>query len=171
SFGKGTGLLSPTLSSKGGEGERGRSHRLDVWLHGRDDHLTELKFISDRQRAYGEFTPADAFVLHPYGRYCNAFKFAGEVDVFEAMEHVKKNYPIDANRVAIRGFSMGGAGCWHLAAHHPGVWAAANPGAGFVETAEYTKALLREPKPPWYEQTLWHLYDAVDYAGNLFNCP
>src|SRR5439155_715586 len=55
-------------------------HRLDIWLHGRDDHLTELKFISDRQRSYGEFAPTNAFVLHPYGRYCNAFKFAGEMD-------------------------------------------------------------------------------------------
>ncbi|NOT29442.1 MAG: hypothetical protein HOP15_03230, partial [Planctomycetes bacterium] len=27
--------------------------RLDVWLHGRDNHLTELKFIADRQRSKG----------------------------------------------------------------------------------------------------------------------
>jgi hypothetical protein len=25
--------------------------------------------------------------------------------------------------------------------------------------------------PPWFEQKLWHLYDATDYAGNFFNCP
>jgi len=148
-----------------------QSHRLDVWLHGRDDHLTELKFLSDRQRSIGEFAPPDAFVLHPYGRYCNAFKFAGEADVFEALEHVRKNYPIDERRLALRGFSMGGAGCWHLAAHHPGLWAVAAPGAGFAETAQYTGALLKDPKPPWYEQTLWRLYDSVDYAANFFNCP
>ena len=146
-------------------------HRLDVWLHGRDNHLTELKFVNDRQRSYGEFTPPDTFVLHPYGRYCNAFKFAGEVDVFEAIEQVRRQYPIDQNRIAIRGFSMGGAGCWHLAAHYAGLWAAAAPGAGFAETAEYTRALAKEPKPPWYEQKLWQLYDATDYALNLFNCP
>src|SRR5205085_11464723 len=44
----------------------GKFHRLDVWLHGRDNNLTELKFISDRTKSYGEFTPADTFVLHPY---------------------------------------------------------------------------------------------------------
>ena len=146
-------------------------HRLDVWLHGRDDHLTELKFLDERQKRPGEFTPADAFVLHPYGRYCNAFKFAGEIDVLEAMEHVRKHYAIDENRTVLRGFSMGGAGCWHLAAHHAGRWAAAAPGAGFAETALYTKALERRTKPPWYEQSLWHLYDAADYALNLFNVP
>ena len=148
-----------------------RKHRLDVWLHGRDNILTELKFINDRQRSYGEFTPPDTIVLHPYGRFCNAFKFAGEVDVFEAIDHVRKNYPIDDLRISIRGFSMGGAGTWHLAAHHPGFWAAAAPGAGFAETAEYTGILQREPKPPWYEQTLWRLYDATPYAANFHNCP
>ncbi len=146
-------------------------YRLDVWLHGRDNQLTELKFISDRLRSYGDFTPAQTFVLHPYGRYCNAFKFAGEVDVFEALEHVRKSYPIDGRRLGVRGFSMGGAGCWHLAAHHAGVWAAAAPGAGFAETSEYIKALAKDPKPSWFEQKLWHLYDATDYAVNLFNCP
>ncbi len=148
-----------------------RSRRLDVWLHGRDDKLTELKFISDRLRSYGEFTPTDTLVLHPYGRFCNAFKFAGETDVFEALAHAQKYYPVDTNRLGLRGFSMGGAGVWHLAAHHPGVWAAAAPGAGFAETADYTGALKKEPKPPWYEQKLWRLYDATAYAANFHNLP
>ena len=148
-----------------------RPHRLDVWLHGRDNHLTELKFISERLRSYGEFTPPDTFVLHPYGRYCNAFKFAGETDVFEALEHAKKSYPIDELRIGLRGFSMGGAGVWHLAAHHPSAWAAAAPGAGFAETAEYTGALRKEPKPTWWEQKLWKLYDATEYAANFHNLP
>jgi hypothetical protein len=26
-------------------------------------------------------------------------------------------------------------------------------------------------KPTWWEQKLWHLYNATDYAANLFNCP
>lgn len=161
------GLVVPASFRAGGS----NSHRLDVWLHGRDNTLTELKFISERERSYGEFAPPDAFVLHPYGRYCNAFKFAGEVDVFEAMEHVKKSYRIDARRVALRGFSMGGAGVWHLAAHHPHVWTVATPGAGFAETAEYQKIGTNRAKFPSWEQTLWQLYDATDYAANFFNLP
>jgi hypothetical protein len=65
---------------------------------------------------------------------------------------------------------MGGAGTWHLATHHAGFWTAAAPGAGFAETAIYTKALEKEPGPAWYEKELWHLYDATDYAANLCNC-
>src|SRR5262249_18272138 len=109
---------------------------------------------------------------HLYGRYCCANKFAGEVDCFEAMDDVRKHYPIDENRLVIRGFSMGGAACWHLAVHHPSVWAAAAPGAGFSETADFLNVFQNERvKPTKYEKKLWHWYDATDYALNLFNCP
>lgn len=146
--------------------------RLDVWCHGRGETLGEIAFLKQRMTSPGEFAPADAFVLHPYGRYCNAYKFAGEVDVFEALDDARKRYPIDDDRLTIRGFSMGGAACWHLAAHHPGFWAAAAPGAGFSETPEYLNIFKNtDDVPPQYEQTLWRLYDSVDYAANLFNLP
>jgi hypothetical protein len=146
--------------------------RLDVWCHGRGEKLSELSFMSSRQSSRGEFTPADAFVVHPYGRYCNANKFAGEIDLFEAIEDIKKHYPIDDDRVVMRGFSMGGAACWQFAVHYPSTWVAAAPGAGFSETADFLRVFQNESaQPPWYEQKLWHLYDCTDYALNLFNCP
>ncbi len=146
--------------------------RLDVWCHGRGETLSELSFINGRQTSRGEFTPANAFVVHPYGRYCNANKFAGEIDLFEAIDDIKKHYPIDDDRVVMRGFSMGGAACWQFAVHYPSVWVAAAPGAGFSETADFLKVFQNEKvKPTSYEQTLWHLYDCTDYALNLFNCP
>lgn len=143
--------------------------RLDVWFAGRGETRSELNFIVDREKNPGQFTPPNTIVLHPYGRYCNANKFAGEIDLFEALASVKRQYPIDENRTLVRGFSMGGAATWHIAAHHAGLWAAAAPGAGFAETAEYVKA--KRDEVPWYEQKLWHLYDATDYAVNFFNCP
>jgi len=146
--------------------------RLDLWWHGRGEKLSELSFINDRQNNRGQFTPANTFVLHPYGRYCNANKFAGEVDTFEAMEHVKKNYPIDEDRVVARGFSMGGAACWQFATHFPAVWCAAAPGAGFAETAEFLNNFQNEKvKPIEWEKKLWHWYDSTDYAANLHFCP
>ncbi len=144
-------------------------YRLDIWYHRRSDTLTEINFLNDRLKNPGQFTPANTFVLHPYGRFCNANKFAGEVDTFEALAHIRKHYPIDENRISVRGFSMGGAATWHIATHHAGLWAAAAPGAGFAETPEYQKSNLSET--PWYEQNLWHLYNATDYAANLFNLP
>lgn len=111
----------------------------------------------------------DTIVLHPYGRFCNAYKFAGEVDVMEALAHVKSQYRIDNERVAMRGFSMGGAGAWHLGAHYAGEWAAVAPGAGFVDTAVYQNIFTKEPKPTWWEQKLWAWYDVPPVAGNFFN--
>lgn len=158
------GLVVPA-DYKSGDAPR----RLDFWLHGRGENLTELNFIRDREKSMGEFAPAGAFVLHLYGRFCNANHFAGEVDLFEALDRVKSQYPVDENRLVVRGFSMGGAACWHFVAHHAGVFAAANPGAGFAETEHY--ANLLDKNLPWYEQKLWHMYDSADYAVNLFNCP
>lgn len=147
-------------------------HRLDLWFHGRGETLSEVNFISQRQRVVGEFAPPHAFVLHPYGRYCNANKFAGEMDTFEALAHAKKHYSIDEDRIAVRGFSMGGAACWQFAVHYPGLWVAAAPGAGFSETPDFLKVFQNETlKPTWYEQKLWPLYDCTDYALNLANCP
>jgi hypothetical protein len=147
-------------------------HRLDAWFHGRGETLSEVSFLAQRLRSPGEFTPPSAFVLHPYGRYCNANKFAAEVDLFEALDHVRSRYPIDEDRLVVRGFSMGGAACWQFAVHYPGLWAAAAPGAGFSETPEFLRVFQNEPvQPTWYERKLWHLYDCTDYAVNLFNCP
>src|SRR5690348_15799947 len=95
--------------------------RLDFWFHGRDETMTELAFINDRQRSPGEFTPPDTIVLHLYGRYCNANRFAGEVDLFDALDLVLRHSPIDENRLVVRGFSMGGASCWNFGTHYAGL--------------------------------------------------
>ena len=147
-------------------------HRLDTWFHGRGENLSELNFLRDRERNRGEFTPKNAFVLHLYGRYCNANKFAGEIDLLEALEDVKKNYAIDENRIVIRGFSMGGAACWQFAVHYADKWVAAAPGAGFSETPDFLKVFQKETvQPTDWEKTLWHWYDCTDWAINLFNLP
>ncbi len=145
---------------------------LNLWFHGRGENLTELAFLNDRMRNRGDFSPDNTIVLHLYGRYCNANKFAGEVDSFEAMDAVKRHYRIDPNRIAVRGFSMGGAACWQFGTHFAGEWAAIAPGAGFSETPDFLKVYQNEPmQPTWYEKKLWHIYDSVDYAVNLFNTP
>jgi len=146
--------------------------RLDVWFHGRGEVLSEVNFLDDRRKRVGEIAPAGTIVLHPYGRYCNAAKFAGEVDALEAIETVRRNYPIDEDRISVRGFSMGGASAWQFAVHYADRWFAANPGAGFAETPRFLNVFQRETlTPTWYEQKLWRLYDCTDVAENLAQCP
>lgn len=149
-----------------------RPLRLDVWLHGRGEKVSEVAFLQQRMKQLGEYTPADTIVLHPYGRYCNAFKFAGEIDVLEAIEHVQQWLPIDDRKIVIRGFSMGGAGCWQLAVHYPHLWAAANPGAGFSETTEFLRVFQQELiKPTAFQKRLLHWYDCPDWTNNLRHVP
>jgi len=147
------------------------ARRLDVWLHGRGDTATEIPFLSERLAKLGTFPADDAIVLHPFGRHCNAFKFAGEVDVYEAMAHVVKVFAVVEHKTSIRGFSMGGAGCWHLAAHDPGRWFAANPGAGFVDTIRYQG--WDESKMPYdpgdWGRRLMNWYDVPPWVENLRN--
>ena len=147
--------------------------RLDIWLHGRSDVLTELVFLVPQMgKPKALVTPAKTITLNIYGRFCNAYKFAGEVDVLEGMEHAIREYGCSRDHVALRGFSMGGAGTWHVGAQHIDLFAAITPGAGFVETAEYSKvdAAGKVPPTPW-ERKLYSLYDVPGYVLNLSNRP
>jgi len=142
---------------------------LYVWLHGRGDSDTDLHFLASRARSAGEIKPGDGIVLHAFGRQCVGFKSAGEIDVLEAIAHAQANYKIDPDRVALMGFSMGGAGAKHLGAHYADHWAVMHAGAGFAETRRYQNMQVADV--PWYEASLWGLYDSPDYVRNLFNIP
>ena len=148
--------------------------RLDLWFHGRGEKVAEVQFLTQQLKSTGQYTPRNTFVLHPYGRYCNAFKFAGEIDVLELLDYIKTQLPIDSKLISVRGFSMGGAGCWQFATHYPDLWYAANPGAGFSETKEFLNFFQNEnvvQSAPSYEQTLWNLYDCPPWSRNLLSCP
>jgi hypothetical protein len=164
------GLVVP----RGLDRDDARPRRLDIWFHGRGETLSELAFLSQQRNSLGQYTPADSFVLHPYGRYSNAFKFAGEVDVMEALDYIKQRLPVDEARISVRGFSMGGAACWQFATHYADRWFAANPGAGFSETPQFLKFFQQEDvssNTPSYQQKLWQLYDCPPWARNLMHCP
>ncbi|MEI7732229.1 MAG: prolyl oligopeptidase family serine peptidase [Verrucomicrobiota bacterium] len=143
---------------------------LAVWLHGRGDKATDMHFIADRLHKSGAFQPGGCIILHPFGRQCLGFQLAGETDILEAIEAVKRRYRIDEKRILLAGFSMGGAGAWHAGAHYADQWCALHAGAGFVDVRRFLK-LTPTNLPPEYVQTLWGQYDVPDYVRNLFNIP
>jgi hypothetical protein len=146
--------------------------RLDTWFHGRDERLSEVKFVDGVLASGGPFTRPDALVLLPYGRFCNGSKLAGEVDFFEALADLRRRFRIDDDRIVIRGFSLGGASAWHLGAHFAWQWAAVAPGAGFSETPVFLRTFEKEAlQPAWWQEKLYQLYDAPAYAENFRNVP
>lgn len=141
--------------------------RLDVVLHGRAATMNEVSFLFAHDSPKPLPTELNHIQLEVYGRTNNAYRWAGETDVFEALASVQKRYNIDSARIVLRGFSMGGAGTWHIGLHHPDRWVAMEAGAGFVETKNYAKQL----NLPEYQDRALHIYDAVDYAENAVNLP
>lgn len=157
------------------EGTGGRTSKrwpLYVVLHGRGGDRNEIRFIEDHDnKAWpkdGPLSAADFVQLDVFGRIDNSYRWAGETDVFEAITDVKRRYRIDDRRVVLWGFSMGGAGSWHLGVHHPAEWCSVGPGAGFVDYLNY-----QNPKTPLpeHQRDALHVYDALDYALNAFNVP
>ncbi|MFM8724356.1 MAG: prolyl oligopeptidase family serine peptidase, partial [Planctomycetaceae bacterium] len=118
----------------------------------------------------------DRVVLEVFGRGNVAYRWAGETDVFEAMEALWNRETargrvklLDPDRVVLKGFSMGGAGTWHLGLHHPDRWTAIQPGAGFTNTIGYAKT-LPEKLPEWQSRILT-LYDAQASSANACMVP
>ncbi|HYI91970.1 MAG TPA: prolyl oligopeptidase family serine peptidase [Bryobacteraceae bacterium] len=142
--------------------------RLDVVLHGRAAQMNEVSFLFGHDSPKPPRVDQNHLVLEVFGRTNNAYRWAGETDVFEALESVRKRYNIDPNRIVLRGFSMGGAGTWHIGLHYPDQWAAIEAGAGFAETKIYAKLPADTPE---YQLRTLHIYDAADYAENAANVP
>ncbi len=153
-----------------------RRWRMDVVLHGRDPSLTEVKFLRQHTDDHAVAKGQDWVQIDIFGRGNNAYRWAGQADVFEALDafldgerSLGRGDLIDPDRVVLRGFSMGGAGTWHLGLHYPDQWCVLGPGAGFTQTHGYVKD-LPDPLPPYQEACL-SVYDAADCAENAADVP
>jgi hypothetical protein len=79
--------------------------------------MSELRFIArfDEGDDANAAPPDQPFLeLHPLGCVENCYRWAGETDVFEAIEDACRRYRIDRDRIVLRGMSMGASGTWHL---------------------------------------------------------
>ena len=153
----------------------GKKWPVDVVLHGRSDGMTHASFLAAHS---GTRKPSqqDRVVVEVFGRGNGAYRWAGETDVFEAVDALwaretvrGRKTLLDPDRVVLKGFSMGGAGSWHLGLHHPDRWVAVQPGAGFTNTIGYAKT-LPEKLPEWQSRAL-NLYDAQASAENACMVP
>lgn len=154
--------------------------RLDVVLHGssRPSGLSELRFLSrfDSREAQSKPAPeADYIELHPLGRVENCYRWAGETDVFEAIEAVCRRYAIDRDRIVLRGMSMGASGTWHLGLKHPGEFVALGPYCGYVDTHRFSETpvpgFIRVGQLPPHQERSLAMLDSILYAANVGIVP
>jgi len=141
--------------------EAGRRYPLIVSLHGSggigDDNLSNLRFWNGvmARRAWREKYPA--FVLAPQRRPGGIWGPKPDVPeaaglyvrndlplVFEIIEKLEREFPIDRGRIYALGASGGGTGTWNIIAARPGMFAAAIPVCGRFNPA-YAPKLARLP--------------------------
>jgi pimeloyl-ACP methyl ester carboxylesterase len=157
-----------------------RPIRLDVVLHGSSQPvgMSELRFIAGHDEGDGPAADAndrDFIELYPLGRVENGYRWAGETDVFEAIEAACRNYNVDRDRIVLRGMSMGASGTWHLGLKHPDRFVALGPYCGYVDTHEFSKTPMPNFVPvgslPAGQEKMLHMLDSVDYAANAAMVP
>ncbi|AGA26757.1 CocE/NonD family hydrolase [Singulisphaera acidiphila] len=160
--------------------DRAKPIRLDVVLHGSSlpTGMSELRFMKRFDEADSLSTNApdqDFLELHPLGRVENGYRWAGETDVFEAIEAACRNYAIDRDRIVIRGMSMGASGTWHLGLKHPDRFVALGPYCGYVDTRQFSLTpvprFVKVGELPSYQDKGLHMLDSVDYAANAGIVP
>lgn len=85
---------------------------------------------------------------------------------YEVLQHVRREYNIDSNRLYSTGLSQGGFGTFNMNMEHPDLFAAMVPIAGGADPA---KAHLIDHKPIW----AFHAEDdsviPVSYSRNIIN--
>lgn len=154
--------------------------RLDVVLHGssRPVGMSEVRFMNRFEPAStaGKNAAEQDFIeLHPLGRVENCYRWAGETDVFEAIEAASRAYHIDRDRIVLRGMSMGASGTWHLGLKHPDRFVALGPYCGYVDTHHFSETplpnFMKVGELPPYQEKMLHMLDSVDYAANAGVVP
>lgn len=155
--------------------------RLDVVLHGslsRWAGSAELRFeqwFKPNELGGGAAPSEDYIEVYPLGRVENGYRWAGETDIFEAIDAVSRNYNIDRDRIVLRGFSMGASGTWHVGLKHPDRFAALGPYSGYVDSRKHSEIPSARPAVigplPSHQDRPLSLVDAVDYAANASIVP
>ncbi len=138
-------------------------------FHGRNETLSKVNFLADREKAM-KWSPRDTIVLHLLPAGCNAsVNSRSEVDFFEALEAVKRQYAIDENRILDARIQHG----WRVGVGHGRTLrhvrhrATRKPFSGTLSNA--AEAQTHRRRRTAVGAKLFHLYDATGYAANLYN--
>ncbi|MDG2020962.1 MAG: prolyl oligopeptidase family serine peptidase [Phycisphaerales bacterium] len=134
--------LVPSSAPPPAEGDPSGGLGLILSLHGAG--------VNARGQA-GAYAPKEfAHVVTPTNRREFGFDWEdwGRLDALEVLEHARRMLGTQPARQWVTGHSMGGHGTWHAAAHHPDLFAAAAPSAGWISFDTYGSERLRGDDSP-----------------------
>ena len=101
----------------------GRPMPLLVYLHGYSPFLNLLNW-SELPGQLIELAEIEGWaVVAPFARGNTDFQNVGEQDTLRAIQAMIRRYRIDADRIVLAGYSMGGMGAWTIGAHYPHLFA------------------------------------------------
>lgn len=104
---------------------------LIVFLHGSGEKGADLEKVKVHgPLKYLQSNEIDAYVLAPQ---CPENTYWESESLYQLIQKIIKENPIDINRVYLTGLSMGAWGAWNLAFAHPETFAALVPICGFVD--------------------------------------
>lgn len=115
--------------------EPGRKYPFAVYLHGLCDECTTQERILKESglRWWHEYDKdvqqEPTFLLAPVGDTRGWTSPVRRQAVFEIIDSMLQEFPIDQQRIYLMGFSLGGAGVWNYLQARPGFFAAAQPQA------------------------------------------
>jgi len=110
-----------------------------------------------------------AIVVAPWGYDGAGWRQLGEHDVLEVIARTQRHYRVDAARVSLTGYSLGGTVAFVVPLHYPDRFAAAAPLCGYPNLTTY-ESVRKRPKRPWEEQMLAKRFIG-NYAFNGLHLP
>lgn len=126
--------------------DRHRRWPLLVFLHGAGEKGDDISLVTKNgPPKLVQEEPDYPFILLspqcPFGRYT----WIAE-DVVVLIREIQSQYRVDPSRVYLTGLSMGGYGCWTLAAAYPELFAAVAPLCGGGDAVDVAWGARRNPK-------------------------
>ncbi|MFC1650810.1 Ig-like domain-containing protein [Candidatus Latescibacterota bacterium] len=120
----------------------GQKYPFVIYLHGRcEECVTHERILKEGGlqiwHSYGENKQLEpTFLFAPAGGTEGWTREPRRDAIFEIIDGLIDEFPIDTKRIYILGFSMGGSGTWNYIQYRPGFFAAANPqaiGGGVID--------------------------------------
>jgi predicted esterase len=142
---------------------------LIVYLHGYSPYLNIVNWGRIPDGLVKLASQVNACIAMPFARSNTDFQGIGEQDVLNVIQHMKKRYNIDEDRIILAGMSMGGMGVWTIGAHYPHLFAGLLVISGRGDYYFWHK--IKRDSLPGYQQWLIDKEFGASHLQNLSNLP